>query len=143
MGESAAKRRPVTTTIETIGRLVSTPLEFVGGLVWLLRDLLRWVLRSLFSRRIRFGKSAFVSQMVRVGVRSVSIVLIVSSSIGFILALQTAPSLAQFGQVDKVANLVGVAVFRELGPLIAAIVLTGFAGASIAAEIGTMVVGRG
>ena len=88
------------------------------------------------------GKSAFVSQMVRVGVRSVSIVLIVSSSIGFILALQTAPSLAQFGQVDKVANLVGVAVFRELGPLIAAIVLTGFAGASIAAEIGTMVVGE-
>lgn len=142
MDESAAKRRPVTTTIETIGRLVSTPLEFIGGLVWLLRDLLRWVLRSIFSRRIRFGKSAFVSQMVRVGVRSVSIVLIVSSSIGFILALQTAPSLAQFGQVDKVANLVGVAVFRELGPLIAAIVLTGFAGASIAAEIGTMVVGE-
>ena len=142
MGESAAKRRPVFTTIETIGRLVSAPLEFIGGLVWLLKDLLRWVLRSIFSRRIRFGKSAFISQMVRVGVRSVSIVLIVSSSIGFILALQTAPSLAQFGQVDKVANLVGVAVFRELGPLIAAIVLTGFAGASIAAEIGTMVVGE-
>ena len=142
MGESAAKRRPVTATIEMIGGLVAKPLEFVGDLVWLLRDLLRWILRSIFIRRIRFGKSAFISQMVRVGVRSVSIVLIVSSSIGLILALQTAPSLAQFGQVDKVANLVGVAVFRELGPLIAAIVLTGFAGASIAAEIGTMVVGE-
>ena len=105
MDESAAKRRPVTTTIETIGRLVSTPLEFIGGLVWLLRDLLRWVLRSIFSRRIRFGKSAFVSQMVRVGVRSISIVVLVSGSIGLILALQTAPSLAQFGQVDKVAKL--------------------------------------
>lgn len=142
MTDSTAKRRPVTTGIETIGGLVSAPLEFVGGLTWLLHDLLRWVLRSVFSRRIRFGKSAFISQMVRVGVRSISIVLIVSSSIGLILALQTAPSLAQFGQVDKVANLVGVAVFRELGPLIAAIVLTGFAGASIAAEIGTMVVGE-
>ena len=142
MGESAAKRRPVTATIEMIGGLVAKPLEFVGDLVWLLRDLLRWILRSIFIRRIRFGKSAFISQMVRVGVRSVNIVLIVSSSIGLILALQTAPSLAQFGQVDKVANLVGVAVFRELGPLIAAIVLTGFAGASIAAEIGTMVVGE-
>ena len=142
MADSTAKRRPVTTGIETIGGMVSAPLEFVGGLTWLLHDLLRWVLRSVFSRRIRFGKSAFISQMVRVGVRSISIVLIVSSSIGLILALQTAPSLAQFGQVDKVANLVGVAVFRELGPLIAAIVLTGFAGASIAAEIGTMVVGE-
>ena len=142
MADSTVKRRPVTATIETIGGMVAAPLEFVGGLIWLLHDLLRWVLRSVFSRRIRFGKSAFISQMVRVGVRSVSIVLIVSSSIGLILALQTAPSLAQFGQVDKVANLVGVAVFRELGPLIAAIVLTGFAGASIAAEIGTMVVGE-
>ena len=40
------------------------------------------------------------------------------------------------------ANIVGVAVLRELGPLIGAIVLTGFAGAAIAAEIGTMVVGE-
>ncbi len=142
MAESSGNRGPVYGTIEMIGHLVSAPLEFIGGLSWLLADLLRWIIRSTFSRRIRFGKSAFISQMVRVGVRSVSIVLLVSSSIGLILALQTAPSLAQFGQVDKVANLVGVAVFRELGPLIAAIVLTGFAGASIAAEIGTMVVGE-
>ena len=39
-----------------------------------------------------------------------------------------------------IPNIIGVAVFRELGPLIGAIVLTGFAGAAIAAEIGTMVV---
>ena len=80
--------------------------------------------------------------MNRVGVRSIGIVGLVSGSIGIILALQTSPSLATFGQIDKVANLIAVAVFRELGPLIAAIVLTGFAGASIAAELGTMVVGE-
>jgi phospholipid/cholesterol/gamma-HCH transport system permease protein len=142
MSDTVARRRPFVALTETLGGLVAGTLEFVGGLVWLLIDLLRWVVRSLFSSRIRFGRSAFVSQMVRVGVQSVSIVLLVSSSIGLILALQTAPSLQQFGQVDKVANLVGVAVFRELGPLIAAIVLTGFAGASIAAELGTMVVGE-
>ena len=142
MPETTVRHRPLVTSIETLGGIVAGTLEFVGGLVWLLIDLFRWVLRSMFSSRIRFGKSAFVSQMVRVGVQSISIVLLVSSSIGLILALQTAPSLQQFGQVDKVANLVGVAVFRELGPLIAAIVLTGFAGASIAAELGTMVVGE-
>ena len=74
--------------------------------------------------------------------RGIGIVSLVSGSIGIILALQTSPSLATFGQIDKVANLIAVAVFRELGPLIAAIVLTGFAGASIAAELGTMVVGE-
>jgi phospholipid/cholesterol/gamma-HCH transport system permease protein len=53
-----------------------------------------------------------------------------------------ATSLSEFGQTDKIANIVGVAVLRELGPLISAIVLTGFAGAAIAAELGTMVVGE-
>ena len=52
------------------------------------------------------------------------------------------PTLAEYGQSDLIANIIGVGITRELGPLIAAIVLTGFAGASIAAEIGTMVVGE-
>jgi len=142
VADTAVKRGPIIAALDLLGGLVTGTLEFVGGLIWLLADLLRWIWRSTVRRQVRFGRSAFVSQMVRVGVRSISIVVLVSSSIGFILALQTAPSLEQFGQVDKVANLVGVAVFRELGPLIAAIVLTGFAGASIAAEIGTMVVGE-
>ena len=45
-----------------------------------------------------------------------------------------------YGQLERVADVVAIAVFRELGPLIAAIILSGFAGASIAAEIGSMVV---
>jgi phospholipid/cholesterol/gamma-HCH transport system permease protein len=53
-----------------------------------------------------------------------------------------APPLEPFGYVSMVANIIGVAVFRELGPLISAIVLCGFAGASIAAELGAMVVGE-
>ena len=65
---------------------------------------------------------------------------IVSFCIGLILALQMAPPLDEFGQVDTVATIVAIAVVRELGPLISAIVMTGFAGASVAAEIGTMVV---
>jgi phospholipid/cholesterol/gamma-HCH transport system permease protein len=100
------------------------------------------MVRSLVQRRARFGAQALAEQVVRVGTRSIGIVLLVSGCIGVILALQTAPSLSDFGQTDKVANLVGVAVTRELGPLIAAIVLTGFAGASIAAELGTMKVGE-
>ncbi|MHC4910765.1 MAG: MlaE family ABC transporter permease, partial [Planctomycetota bacterium] len=88
------------------------------------------------------GRSAVVTQMVRIGVRSIGIVMLVCGCIGFILALQMEPPLRDFGQTDKIANIVGVAVFRELGPLVAAIVLTGFAGASISAEIGTMVVGE-
>lgn len=117
-------------------------LGLIGSWAHLLFDVLVWVVRALIQRRARFGAQALAVQFVRVGTRSIGIVLLVSGCIGVILALQTAPSLEQLGQTDKVANLVGVAVFRELGPLIAAIVLTGFAGASIAAELGTMTVGE-
>ena len=117
-------------------------LELVGSITLLGGLVLRWLHRTLLLRQVRFGMPAAIAQMVRVGVRSISIVMLVSGCIGIILALQTSPSLSDFGQTDKVANLIAVAVFRELGPLVAAIVLTGFAGASIAAEIGTMVVGE-
>jgi phospholipid/cholesterol/gamma-HCH transport system permease protein len=114
----------------------------IGGVGYLIRDVVVWTFRAALLRRVRFGRTALVSQLVRIGVRAIGIEMLVCACIGFILALQMEPPLADFGQQDKIANIVGVAVFRELGPLIAAIVLTGFAGASIAAEIGTMVVGE-
>jgi phospholipid/cholesterol/gamma-HCH transport system permease protein len=61
-------------------------------------------------------------------------------SIGAILVFQIAPVLKNYGALDRVSDIVSLAIFRELGPLVSAIVLTGFAGASIAAEMGTMVV---
>ncbi len=124
------------------GALWLRTFALIGGVWWLIRDVLTWVWRSLTQRRVRFGRTAAVTQLVRIGARSVGIVMLVCGCIGFILALQMEPPLAEFGQSDKIANIVGIAVFRELGPLISAIVLTGFAGAAIAAEIGTMVVGE-
>lgn len=113
-----------------------------GALYWLCADTAQWFWRGFVKREVRLGMNAIQAQIVRVGVRSISIVMLVSGSIGIILALQTSPTLAQYGQTDKVANLIAVSVFRELGPLVAAIVMIGFAGASIAAELGTMVVGE-
>lgn len=116
--------------------------EFLGGILWLLIEVGNLICFSCILHRVRFGKGAFITQIVRIGVRSIGIVCLVCACIGLILAIQMQPPLSEFGQADKIANIVGVAVLRELGPLIAAIVLTGFAGASIAAELGTMVVGE-
>ncbi len=117
-------------------------LAHIGALWFLLRDASRWLLRRVTGRNVRLGRVAIVAQVVRVGVASIFIVCLVSGSIGFILGMQMAPPLDKLGQVQLVPNIVAVAVLRELGPLIAAIVMVGFAGASIAAEIGTMVVGE-
>jgi phospholipid/cholesterol/gamma-HCH transport system permease protein len=123
-----------------LGRRTLDILRHTGSVFYLLVDATTWIWRGLTKKRYRLGRSAIISQICRVGVQSVFIVAIVSGAVGLILALQLAPPLDEFGQRDKIANIITVAVLRELGPLIGAIVLTGFAGASIAAEIGTMVV---
>ena len=125
---------------DTIGARALELLDQCGGNVLLVLSAIRWVFRALTNRRVRLGRAAIVSQIVRIGVRSIFIVSLVSGVVGLILALQLSPPLDEFGRRDLVANIVGIAVLRELGPLIGAIVLTGFAGAAIAAEIGTMVV---
>lgn len=143
---SGSSRGAWARPIELMGRAAQGVLDravgfvcFVGGLVALGGDAARWTLRGLFSPRVKFGRPALVTQMVRVGVRSIPIILLVQTFIGIILALQIAPTLESYGQLERVADIVALAVFRELGPLISAVVLSGFAGASIAAEIGAMV----
>lgn len=113
------------------------------GMMWLLLvDSVRWILLALFTRKVRLGRSAIIAQLVRIGLQSTPIVMLVSGAIGVILAFQMAPPLEELGQVERVPNIIAIAVLRELGPLMAGIVLVGFAGAAIAAEIGTMVVGE-
>jgi phospholipid/cholesterol/gamma-HCH transport system permease protein len=116
-------------------------IEFLGGLAILLTDTFVTIPAALLSKRgRRLGWNNLWFQMDRVGVKSVPIVGLVLFCIGSILALQMAPILKEYGKLDSVADVISVAIFRELGPLVSAIVLTGFAGASIAAEMGTMVV---
>lgn len=126
--------------VEFVGARAMGLLEHIGSVMALLGQAMLWLYRGLTTKRARLGKAAVVSQIVRVGVKSVFIVCVVSGSVGLILSLQLAPPLDELGQRAMIPNIIGVAVFRELGPLIGAIVLTGFAGAAIAAEIGTMVV---
>ncbi len=115
--------------------------RFLGDLTYLVGDAIRGLPRSLINKQgRRLGWSNLWAQMDRVGVRSIPIVCLVLFCIGAILALQMAPILHDYGAQDKVADIIAIAVGRELGPLVSAIVLTGFAGASIAAELGTMVV---
>jgi phospholipid/cholesterol/gamma-HCH transport system permease protein len=133
--------RFITRPITALGDAAISGLEFTGGVGYLLRDTLFSIHRALFmTRGRRLGWANLWAQMVRVGVRSVPIVCLVVFCIGAILALQMAPVLRDYGALNQIAEIIGIAMFRELGPLVSAIVLTGFAGASIAAELGTMVV---
>lgn len=140
--DAAKPTSPVRQGIARIGEPAAHWIDYLGAIAHLWWDALHWLYQSLVLRRVRFGRPAFYAQIVRVGVKSIGVICLVSGCIGLILALQMAPPLNEFGQTDKVANIVAIAIFRELGPLISAVVLVGFAGAAVAAELGTMVVGE-
>ncbi|MBI9076703.1 MAG: MlaE family lipid ABC transporter permease subunit [Desulfatibacillum sp.] len=76
--------------------------------------------------------------MRRVGVDAVPIVGLINFLLGFIMAFMTSVQLKQFGANIFVAPLVAIAMVRELGPIMTAIVVTGRSGSAFASEIGTM-----
>jgi len=74
----------------------------------------------------------------RAGVDALPIVALISFLLGMILAFQSAVPMKRFGAEIFVADLIGLSMLRELGPLMTAILLAGRSGAAFAAEIGTM-----
>ena len=120
-----------------VGRGGIETIRKLGGMGYLLLDAFRWAFIGPWQGyRFRWGATFF--QMVRVGVRSIPITSLVLAVVGMILALQMAYVLKTFGVMEYVATVVGIATVRELGPLLTAILLSGYAGAAIAAELGTM-----
>lgn len=88
--------------------------------------------------RKRYARGELTSQSVAVGVNAFPIIALSSILIGLVLGFQAAAQMAEFGGIEYVANLVGVGMAREFGPLMTAIVLAGRSGSAMAAELGTM-----
>ncbi|MCY3023683.1 MAG: ABC transporter permease [Planctomycetota bacterium] len=77
-------------------------------------------------------------QMIRFGIRAIPIVSLVNLFVGMIVAVSMSEMLISLNAVSRTAQIVAVAVTRELAPLMTGLVMSGFAGAAIAAEIATM-----
>ncbi len=86
----------------------------------------------------RFRGWDCLEAMKQCGALALPIVGLISFLVGLIMAFQGVVQLRQFGAEVFVANLVGLAVVREMGPMMAAVVLAGRTGAAFAAQIGTM-----
>ncbi|WP_159998841.1 ABC transporter permease [Roseomonas sp. 18066] len=74
------------------------------------------------------------------GFRAFPLTLLLGTLIGVILAFQSSIPMRQYGAEIYIPSLVGISLIRELGPLIAAIILAGRTGSAYAAELGTMTV---
>jgi phospholipid/cholesterol/gamma-HCH transport system permease protein len=72
------------------------------------------------------------------GANAVPIISLISFLVGLIIAFETSQPLAQFGAQIYIVNMIGLIMVRELGSLLAAVILAGRSGSAFAAEIGTM-----
>jgi phospholipid/cholesterol/gamma-HCH transport system permease protein len=88
--------------------------------------------------RPRFPWRAALQEFESLAVRSAPLVVVTAGFTGMVLALQTAFSLTRFGAKPYVGSIVGLAIVRELGPVLAALMVGGRAGAGIASELGSM-----
>src|SRR3977135_1343834 len=86
----------------------------------------------------RLPLPALVAQMEQVGVNAMPIVGLLSFLIGVVFAYQGADQLRRFGAEIYTVNLLGIAILRELGVLLAAIIIAGRSGSAFTAQIGTM-----
>jgi phospholipid/cholesterol/gamma-HCH transport system permease protein len=87
-----------------------------------------------------FYVSDLLSQMDQIGVGSVPIVTLTGFFIGVVMVLQTSSQFERFGETALTGDAVSLALVRELGPVIAALLVTGRNGSAIASELGSMVV---
>ncbi len=92
----------------------------------------------LVTGRARFLKKDFIYFLYDCGPQALPIVTLIAFLVGFTLAFIGAVQLQMFGADIYVANLVGLTMTREMGAMMAAIIMAGRTGASYAAQLGTM-----
>jgi phospholipid/cholesterol/gamma-HCH transport system permease protein len=98
---------------------------------------LAWkALRFIFARP--FYATDLVQQMDAIGVQSLGIVLLTGFFTGMVLALQSAVQLQTFGATMYIGRLVAASMIRELGPVLAGLMVAGRVGSGIAAQLGSM-----
>jgi phospholipid/cholesterol/gamma-HCH transport system permease protein len=98
---------------------------------------LAWkAIRFTFARP--FYTSDVVQQMDVIGVQSLGIVVLTGLFTGMVLALQSSVQMKQFGATQYIGQLVSASMIRELGPVLAGLMVAGRVGSGIAAQLGSM-----
>jgi phospholipid/cholesterol/gamma-HCH transport system permease protein len=118
--------------LEKLGDKVFLLLSEMGRVLMFLGQTLRWTFSSPFYLK------NVLKQMEAIGVNSVPVVMTTAISTGMVLALQSYTGFKRFGAQSLIGAVVSLSMTRELGPVLTGLMVAGRAGASMAAELGTM-----
>ncbi len=122
----------ILDVVAAIGRGVFTACRVTGELALFALAGLSHVVRPPFYRRM------FVRSLIEIGYFSLPVVALTAVFTGMVLALQSYTGFSRFSAEGAIASIVVLSVTRELGPVLAGLMVAGRVGAAMAAEIGTM-----
>jgi len=125
----------------TLTRVLGFPLRVLAKTIWEIQSytlLAARAIANLFNRPIYWRE--IVQQMDRMGIGSLTIVILTGFFTGAVLAIQSESALRRYGAVSMTGQLVSLTLIRELGPVLSALMLAGRIGSGIASELGSMVV---
>ncbi|MBS1124335.1 MAG: hypothetical protein H6Q90_6563 [Deltaproteobacteria bacterium] len=134
---AAAAAKPRPSWLARIGTRTETKAGGVKNVVGWVGEL-TVAFGHLIIGRAKFRRADLFVQIQLSGARALGIVSLVAALVGLILAFVGAVQLERFGATIYIADLVGVGMVREMGAVMAAIVVAGRTGAAFAAELGTM-----
>lgn len=118
--------------VQSLGQWTVDIVRFVGDLTLFSLDLLGWLCGRLPRGRI------VLPSLNAIGVQSLPVVLVTGCFIGMVLAVQSYDQLRSVRMEATLGTVINLTLVKELGPVLAAVMLAGRVGSSIAAEIGTM-----
>lgn len=118
--------------VRELGRRTLDTVRLVGDLTLFALDLFGWLCGRLPRGRV------VLPNLYIIGVQSVPVVLVTGCFIGMVLAVQSYDQLRTVRMEATLGTVINLTLVKELGPVLAAVMLAGRVGSSIAAEIGTM-----
>jgi len=121
---------PLRHTLEAIGQVVTRGVEDTGQVTRWLSEGLRLPTRMMLTETVR--------QVHQAGVQAIPVVMMITFLIGIVLAYQGASQLERFGAQVFVVDMVSISIVREMGALLAAVMVAGRSGSAFAAALGTM-----
>ena len=122
-------------TIEKVGRATNNTLAAFGEFF----IFAGWTFTWLFTQGFRWKTwRLLLPQMYEVGVRSVPVVGVTGAFIGMVMAIETYSQFKAIGQEHRLGSVINLSVVKQIGPVLAAVMLAGRVGGALTAELGTM-----
>jgi phospholipid/cholesterol/gamma-HCH transport system permease protein len=121
--------------VEDLGRRTNAALAAFGDFSIFCGHVFAWIFTGWFRwKNIRL----LLPQFYEVGTKSVPVVGVVGAFIGMVMAVETYQQFRNFGQENRLGEVIALSVVKQIGPVMAAVMVAGRVGGSLTAELGTM-----